>query len=415
MILQLAREQRTESVPKVFLRDLTSTDGGLISASSEHVRWAFYIVKGKLVYASHSVDSFERLERHLKRLSREAGSLDEKVRSQLRLMFEDVDSTAVPAEYLAVSWLVSEQYLSRSLATKLIVRMVQEVTESFLSLSESISQIEHQEMPLRNFYCALEIPKLLDVIDQRLQYWQKLGPQIFSPYQCPYMVSVTLAGKRFPEQTVQRLGRMLRGFNFRQLGALLNRDELMLAKQLHPLICDGAIILRDPIAPYNLLPRSYRIDPYQESENINVLSELFDEDINDSGSITQIMDKQELKTWKIACIDDSQAMLNEIERLLEGDEYSTFLINDSMKALMKMASIRPDLILLDVGMPNVDGYQLCSLIRRSSIFKDIPVVMVTGHKGLLDRARARLAGATDYLTKPFSKPDLLKMVMRHLI
>jgi twitching motility two-component system response regulator PilG len=82
---------------------------------------------------------------------------------------------------------------------------------------------------------------------------------------------------------------------------------------------------------------------------------------------------------------------------------------------MKINSIRPDLILLDIGMPNVDGYQLCSLIRKSSSMKDIPIVMVTGNKGLIDRARARLAGATDYLTKPFVQTDLLKMMMRHLM
>jgi two-component system, chemotaxis family, response regulator PixG len=91
------------------------------------------------------------------------------------------------------------------------------------------------------------------------------------------------------------------------------------------------------------------------------------------------------------------------------------LIDDSVKALMKLSTIRPDLILLDVGMPNVDGYQLCALIRKSSVLKEIPIVMVTGNKGLIDRARARLAGATDYLTKPFAQADLLKIVMRYLL
>jgi twitching motility two-component system response regulator PilG len=86
-----------------------------------------------------------------------------------------------------------------------------------------------------------------------------------------------------------------------------------------------------------------------------------------------------------------------------------------MKALLKITSIRPDLILLDIGMPNVDGYQLCSFIRKSSILKDIPIVMVTGNKGIIDRARARIVGATDYLTKPFLQTDLLKMIMRHLM
>ena len=108
-------------------------------------------------------------------------------------------------------------------------------------------------------------------------------------------------------------------------------------------------------------------------------------------------------------------MLSIISTYLGRDDFEVTLIQDSMKALMKITSIRPNLILLDIGMPNVDGYQLCSLIRKSSVLKDIPIVMVTGNKGLIDRARARIAGATDYLTKPFVQSDLLKMIMRHLM
>lgn len=131
--------------------------------------------------------------------------------------------------------------------------------------------------------------------------------------------------------------------------------------------------------------------------------------------ISQIASQQPVKTWKIVCIDDSESMLNIIDNYLGSQDFQVTLIQDSMKALMKITSIRPDLILLDIGMPNVDGYQLCSLIRKSSILKDIPIVMVTGNKGLIDRARARLAGATDYLAKPFFQADLLRMIMRHLM
>ena len=108
-------------------------------------------------------------------------------------------------------------------------------------------------------------------------------------------------------------------------------------------------------------------------------------------------------------------MLSIISSYLGNEDFNVTLIQDSMKALMKITSTCPDLILLDIGMPNVDGYQLCSLIRKSSSLKDIPIVMVTGNRGLIDRARARIAGATDYLTKPFMQADLLKMMMRHLM
>ncbi|NJL83410.1 MAG: response regulator [Chloroflexaceae bacterium] len=81
---------------------------------------------------------------------------------------------------------------------------------------------------------------------------------------------------------------------------------------------------------------------------------------------------------------------------------------------MKVLKVKPDLILLDVGMPNIDGYKLCSLIRKNRLFKDTPIVMVTGHKSLIDKTRARLAGATDFLSKPFSSTELLDMVYQYL-
>jgi twitching motility two-component system response regulator PilG len=107
-------------------------------------------------------------------------------------------------------------------------------------------------------------------------------------------------------------------------------------------------------------------------------------------------------------------MLNEINRFLEDQNLSVFMINDSVKALVEIIRIKPDLILLDVGMPMVDGYKLCRLIRNHSLFKTTPVVMVTGNTGIIDRAKAKLVGATDYMTKPFTQSELLKMVFRYL-
>lgn len=168
-----------------------------------------------------------------------------------------------------------------------------------------------------------------------------------------------------------------------------------------------------------MLPRTYYLAPEEERENIEKLAETFDTEESasndDISSISRIVLNQSVKTWKIVCIDDSESMLSIISSYLGNEDFQVTLIQDSMKALIKISSIHPDLILLDIGMPNVDGYQLCSLIRKSSSLKDIPIVMVTGNKGIINRARASIAGATDYLTKPFIQADLLKMVMRHLM
>ncbi|BAY11338.1 response regulator [Calothrix sp. NIES-2098] len=118
--------------------------------------------------------------------------------------------------------------------------------------------------------------------------------------------------------------------------------------------------------------------------------------------------------YTIACIDDSQTVLNSIRHFLDEETFSVVLINDPVKALMQILRSKPDLILLDIEMPNLDGYELCSLLRRHSQFRDTPIIMVTGRTGFIDRAKAKMVRSSGYLTKPFTQSDLLKMVFKHL-
>ncbi len=462
MIMNKVQQQSAREI----LKSLESARDGCVYVLRDRIRWSFYIHQGKIIYATHSLDGFERLERHLRGFSREVPALDDKLRSQLRLMFDDpspastkqkVTSEILCIEYTAILWLVGEGYLTRAMAGKLVARIIQEVFESFLCLPNGEFKVVFFEHFLKQTYCSLAIDRILAVVTQRLEAWHKLGPMVCSPYQGLYLVSTKKAELRMPPETLKKLGRLLRGFNFCQLGAMLSKDPLAIAKQLSPLIEDGSILLREPLPPFDLLPNTYpqntpdfleltnlvpslsdpssnrfnptsKLDP-SELPRPDQTPEAIDSQFNDQfsdqsseqskaddvSSISQVLDSQSSKIWKIVCIDDSESMLSIISSYLGNEDFQVTLIQDSMKALMKITSIKPDLILLDIGMPNVDGYQLCSLIRKSSSLKDIPIVMVTGNKGLIDRARARLAGATDYLTKPFFQADLLKMTMRHLM
>ncbi|HEY9761204.1 MAG TPA: response regulator [Trichocoleus sp.] len=119
-------------------------------------------------------------------------------------------------------------------------------------------------------------------------------------------------------------------------------------------------------------------------------------------------------TYTIACIDDSPTVLRAISEFLDDKMFSVLMISDPVKALMQVIRNKPDLILLDVTMPNLDGYELCSLLRRHSDFKNVPIIMVTSNTGLIDRAKAKLVRASGYLTKPFNQSDLLKIIFKHL-
>ncbi|MBD2448456.1 response regulator [Nostoc sp. FACHB-152] len=139
-------------------------------------------------------------------------------------------------------------------------------------------------------------------------------------------------------------------------------------------------------------------------------------DVESVGNInnkpTQQLSKKSLYT--IACIDDSQTVLNSIKLFLDENTFSVVTINDPVKALMQILRSKPDLILLDVEMPNLDGYELCSLLRRHSAFKNTPIIMVTGRTGFIDRAKAKIVRSSGYLTKPFTQSELLKIVFKHI-
>ncbi len=121
------------------------------------------------------------------------------------------------------------------------------------------------------------------------------------------------------------------------------------------------------------------------------------------------------KVYTIICIDDSPTVLNAIKCFLDEQIFNVIGFSEPLKALMQILSINPDLILLDVEMPNLDGYELCSLLRKHSYFKDVPVIMVTGRKGFIDRAKAKMVRASGYLTKPFNQGELLKIIFQHLV
>jgi twitching motility two-component system response regulator PilG len=100
--------------------------------------------------------------------------------------------------------------------------------------------------------------------------------------------------------------------------------------------------------------------------------------------------------------------------MLEPHGYEISTIGSSLKALSLLFPLQPDLILCDITMPEPDGYELCAMLRRSRVFREVPIIMLTGRDGFTDRVKARMVGATDYLTKPFSEQELLMLLEQYI-
>ncbi|HVL56928.1 MAG TPA: response regulator [Burkholderiaceae bacterium] len=116
---------------------------------------------------------------------------------------------------------------------------------------------------------------------------------------------------------------------------------------------------------------------------------------------------------KVMVIDDSNTIRRSAEIFLSQAGCRVIVAEDGFDALAKVSDHNPDLIFCDVLMPRLDGYQTCALIKKSPRYHGIPVVMLSSKDGLFDKARGRMVGSDEYLTKPFSKDSLLRCVAQH--
>lgn len=121
-----------------------------------------------------------------------------------------------------------------------------------------------------------------------------------------------------------------------------------------------------------------------------------------------------LNGLKVMVVDDSKTIRRSAESLLSKAGCNVVTAGDGFESLAKIAEHEPDIIFIDIMMPRLDGYQACALIKNNSKFRDTPVIMLTSKDSIFDRARGRLVGSEQYLTKPFSREDLLGAIKEHV-
>ena len=117
---------------------------------------------------------------------------------------------------------------------------------------------------------------------------------------------------------------------------------------------------------------------------------------------------------KVMVIDDSKTIRRTAETLLQKVGCTVFTAVDGFDALAKIADSNPDIIFVDIMMPRLDGYQTCALIKNNQTFQKTPVIMLSSKDGLFDKAKGRIVGSDEYLTKPFSKEELFGAIRQHV-
>ncbi|NET37152.1 MAG: response regulator [Cyanothece sp. SIO1E1] len=381
-----------------------SYKSGCLLVDSAHVSWRIYISQGQLQYATHSLQSIDTLMYHLTHLGyRLPATAIESLRANLQISSDPTLAMIEQPLYQAITQLQHQHILTADAAKATKLAISKDALQHLLWLTKANHRWSNHDA--EQVIELAPMAEILNHLQARLQSWQQLWPVITSPHQqpwCPDHAKLTQPVRHgaLNPSLLSTLVQLMQGNSIHQLSLVLKQDSLKLAQLLHPYIQQQVFLLRPPSSPFDKSP--------------NIRASLAPQSLPQHIFIPKSAQQSFSKTHKIVCIDDSQAMLETIQRYLGSEGFDVVTVENPMESISTLFSMKPDLILMDVSMPGINGNRLCEILRRSSVFKQLPIIMVSGNTSILDKAKAESSGATDYLTKPFSKADLIAIIETHL-
>jgi len=339
------------------LIELGQRTGELLIESSTGRFWFVFFVNGQIIYATDPESNLTRLREYLHGLNLET-ALEEMITAKLGIN---------ALEYGQIWALLESHLLTPAQARKIIQDMVSEVLFDLLSLHQGTFVFEISPA-LSPQLTTFKFAHLERNVLQQLQAWKQFYPWIQSPNQCPVLLD---------QGAMPRLSQWTDGkTSIRQLARYSGQSIFEVAKSVFIAIESGAVGM--------------------------------------ATIVSTIASKPKLEAPRVICIDDSMTICRAVEYILHNHGYQVTAIANPIRALSLVFQLKPNLIFCDIAMPDLDGYELCAMLRKSSAFSRTPIIMLTGKDGFIDRVKARMVGATEYLTKPFGERELLTTVEKYL-
>ena len=408
--------------------------------------WTLYFRLGRLIWQAGGYNANERWRRHL---SQYCSNLD--VTQLERLVFPQENYR----EYCILAKLREQKLIEQQQLVNLIISLIAEVLFDIMQYIEAKRNGDNLAGQLSHTIVVGEVPGFLltvipteEVLKQATQAWQEwrdAGLASYSPNLFPVIQQLELLqGQASSKQIISLVNgtKTLRG-----LGQKSGRDVLALTRLLMPLVKAGAIafsptpslrkveISKETGNPSSAVNNSNSSLKTEEETVIQVAPPATSKEIVSSSStvnnsnsslkreedtVIQVAPPAASKAIidvsrpLVACVDDSPTICRSLEEILTHQDYRFVGIQESLTAVLKLIKSKPDFIFLDLLMPKVNGYEICSQIRKTPSLKDVPVVILTGKDGIVDRMRAKLVGATDFLGKPVEPEKVLNMLHKYL-
>lgn len=359
--------------------------GELLLSDSKGQTWSFYIYLGRITYATGGVHSFRSWKRNVllccPQITPDFSVL---LKEAIKEIAHQSASTCWQLRVLNL-W-TTQQKITREQATKVIRAILVEVLFDVTQARQVTYRIK-QDQSLNTQLALIDAEQIAGEVQELWKVWQAAKIADRSPNSAPVIRQPKALQENTSANLYQVLTKMLDGQRtLRDLAIQMKRDVVEVTRSLSPYVQRGFIEFVEipdypaPIQPPVAAPTA--VSPVQ-------------------GPL-------------IACIDDSPLICQSMEEVIKGAKYQFLGINDPLRAIALLMSRKPALIFLDLIMPNANGYEICSQLRKLGIFKDTPIVILSGQDGLVDRVRAKLVGASDFLSKPADPTIVLGMIRKYL-
>ena len=384
-LARLSQQRRTGKLLLVASESSQQTSADRSGEPIDAKPWELQFIQGQLLYAigyQHRVRRWSRaLQQHCPQLEIEPMSLP----------------VNEPWEYQVLNQGFTQKKLNTNQVKSVIRTTAQEIFFDVArypclqaqwqpSLDIDIGQI--QEIHLNCLLGPDDVQKLIIRGIKLWQKWQEMGLHYIYPDQSPTLINRKKLQEKISSQSFLSLNNLFNG-NQTIWDLAVNRKQsvLGLTRTLHHFIKTGKITLTVP------------------ADFPSPLEQLW--------LVTSALEKRR-KQPVIACIDDSPMVSAKLEQILKPAGFKVLKINAPMQGVATLAEEKPDLIFLDVVMPQTNGYNVCSFLRQSSLFRETPIIILTSQNGLIDRTKAKLNGASDFLSKPPEHTKVIEIVHKYL-
>ncbi|MGF1489516.1 MAG: response regulator [Prochloraceae cyanobacterium] len=251
------------------------------------------------------------------------------------------------------------------------------------------------ESALKISFALVEIEETTARAEQKWRLWQEHSLGFYNPNAAPKMKNQAELQSEVSEAVYQNFVRLFNGNNtLRDLAYLMDIDVNRISFSLLPYIEKGLLDLEE-------------IEDIQTPITIGKQTS--------KGLNKKARAKKDRYRQKIICIDDSPQVCYLMKQIVSRAGYDFAEINEPLYAIPKLIEDKPDLIFLDLGMPIVNGYEMCSQIKRISHLKELPIIILTSQDTIVDRMRAKIVGATDFISKPIEEVKIMNAVNRYLL